>query len=105
MIHGVGLRSLQNPIDTTTVQGRFLFNIFATLAEFERDLMKERTQAGLAAAQARDRMDGRTKGLSAAAPCYASPFIAKRRLAEVSPSEFPQQSPRTDQSPFEPVFP
>jgi len=41
----------------------------------------------------------------AAAPYYTAPFIAELRLAEVSPSEFPQQSPRTDQSPFEPVSP
>jgi DNA invertase Pin-like site-specific DNA recombinase len=62
---GVGLKSLQDPIDTTTAQGRFIFNIFATLAEFERDLIKERTQAGLTAARARGRMGGRPKGLSA----------------------------------------
>jgi DNA invertase Pin-like site-specific DNA recombinase len=65
MEKGVGLKSLQDPIDTTTAQGRLIFNIFASLAEFERDLIKERTQAGLAAARARGRMGGRPKGLSA----------------------------------------
>ncbi|WP_262697183.1 recombinase family protein [Fibrisoma montanum] len=40
-------------IDTTTTQGRLVFNLFASLAEFERDLIRERTKAGLAAARAR----------------------------------------------------
>ena len=67
MAKGVGLKSLQDPIDTTTAQGRLVFNIFASLAEFERDLIRERTQAGLHAARARGRLGGRPKGLSAAA--------------------------------------
>jgi DNA invertase Pin-like site-specific DNA recombinase len=49
----VGLKSLGDPIDTTTSQGRLTFNIFASLAEFERDLIRERTNAGLTAARAR----------------------------------------------------
>ncbi|ESQ09869.1 MAG: resolvase [Thiohalocapsa sp. PB-PSB1] len=49
MERGVGLRSLNDPIDTTTPQGRLAFNLFASLAEFERDLIRERTQAGLTA--------------------------------------------------------
>jgi DNA invertase Pin-like site-specific DNA recombinase len=64
---GVGLKSLHDPIDTTTAQGRFIFNVFASLAEFERDLIRERTQAGLQAARARGRTGGRPKGLSAEA--------------------------------------
>lgn len=60
----VGLKSLQDPIDTTNAQGRLIFNIFASLAEFERDLIIERTQAGLNAARARGRMGGRPKGIS-----------------------------------------
>jgi DNA invertase Pin-like site-specific DNA recombinase len=67
MEKGVGLKSLHDPIDTTTAQGRLIFNIFASLAEFERDLIRERTNAGLQAARARGRMGGRPKGLSAAA--------------------------------------
>ena len=67
MEKGVGLKSLQDPIDTTSSQGRLVFNIFASLAEFERDLIIERTQAGLSAARARGRKGGRPKGLSAAA--------------------------------------
>ena len=60
---GVGLQSLNDPIDTTTSQGRLVFNLFACLAEFERDLLMERTQAGLKAARARGRKGGRPKGI------------------------------------------
>ena len=63
----IGLKSLNDPIDTTYSQGRLVFNIFASLAEFERDLISERTQAGLKAARARGRLGGRPKGLSKAA--------------------------------------
>jgi DNA invertase Pin-like site-specific DNA recombinase len=60
---GIGLRSLNDPIDTTTAQGRLIFNIFASLAEFEREIIRERTNAGLAAARARGRVGGRKPGL------------------------------------------
>jgi DNA invertase Pin-like site-specific DNA recombinase len=56
---GVGFRSLQEQVDTTTPGGKLVFHIFAALAEFERDLIQERTSAGLAAARARGRMGGR----------------------------------------------
>jgi DNA invertase Pin-like site-specific DNA recombinase len=68
---GVGLQSLQDPVDTTTPHGRLTFNIFASLAEFERDLIRERTQAGLAAARARGRNGGRPKGISTQAETTA----------------------------------
>jgi DNA invertase Pin-like site-specific DNA recombinase len=55
----VGFQSLRESIDTTTSGGRLVFHIFAALAEFERDLIRERTQAGLAAARARGRKGGR----------------------------------------------
>ena len=67
----IGLVSLNDPIDTTTAQGRLIFNIFASLAEFERDLIRERTQAGLAAARARGRKGGRPRGLSKQAEATA----------------------------------
>ncbi|MBN1218751.1 MAG: recombinase family protein [Anaerolineae bacterium] len=60
---GVGFRSLQEAIDTTTSGGRLVFQIFGALAEFERNLIRERTQAGLAAARARGRKGGRPKAL------------------------------------------
>ncbi|MGE6824417.1 recombinase family protein [Pseudomonas soli] len=58
----IGLRVLTGKgaqIDTTTASGRMVFGIFATLAEFERDLIRERTMAGLASARARGRKGGR----------------------------------------------
>lgn len=56
---GVGFRSLQESIDTTTPGGRLVFHVFAAMAEFERDVIRERTNAGLAAARARGRKGGR----------------------------------------------
>ena len=56
---GVGFRSLQEVIDTTTPGGKLVFHVFAALAEFERDLIRERTTAGLAAARSRGRRGGR----------------------------------------------
>ncbi len=61
---GAGLKSLNDSIDTTTAHGKLIFHIFASLAEFERDIISERTKAGLAAARARGRKGGRPKGLS-----------------------------------------
>ena len=56
---GVGFRSLSESIDTTTANGKLFFSIMGALAEFERDLIRERTMAGLAAARARGRVGGR----------------------------------------------
>ncbi|RZK29707.1 MAG: recombinase family protein, partial [Hymenobacter sp.] len=61
---GVGLVSLTDAINTTSAQGRLVFNLFASLAEFERELIRERTHAGLASARARGRVGGRQRGLS-----------------------------------------
>lgn len=60
----VGFKSLQEAIDTTTPGGKLVFHIFCALAEFERDLIRERTQAGLSSARARGRKGGRPKALS-----------------------------------------
>lgn len=57
----VGFRSLTENIDTTTPSGKLIFHIFASMAEFERDLIRERTMAGLATARARGRKGGRPK--------------------------------------------
>ena len=62
-VRGVGFKSLQEQIDTTTSSGKLIFHIFASLAEFERDLIRERTNAGLTAARARGRNGGRPKGV------------------------------------------
>ena len=61
---GVGFRSLQEQVDTTTPGGKLVFHVFAALAEFERDLVRERTAAGLAAARARRRRGGRPSVLT-----------------------------------------
>jgi DNA invertase Pin-like site-specific DNA recombinase len=60
----VHFRSLQEQLDTSTSGGKLVFHFFVALAEFERDLIRERTMAGLAAARARGRQGGR-RGLSA----------------------------------------
>ncbi|HAU0151403.1 TPA: recombinase family protein [Legionella pneumophila] len=60
----VGLRSLQESIDTSSSSGKLIFHIFGALAEFERNLIRERTFAGLQAARARGRNGGRPKKLN-----------------------------------------
>lgn len=60
----IGLRSLQENIDTTTSGGKLIFHLFGALAEFERNLIRERTQAGLQAARARGRKGGRQQKLT-----------------------------------------
>jgi DNA invertase Pin-like site-specific DNA recombinase len=62
---GVAFRSLTEQIDTTTPQGELLFHIFGALAQFERALIQERVQAGLAAARRRDRRGGRPVAIDA----------------------------------------
>jgi len=61
---GVGFKSLQENIDTTTSGGKLVFHIFGSMAEFEREIIRERTLAGLASARSRGRKGGRPKALS-----------------------------------------
>ena len=78
---GVGLRVLAGQgaqIDTTTAAGRLVFGIFAALAEFERELIRERTLAGLKAARARGRKGGRKFALSKAQVRLAQAAMAHR---------------------------
>jgi DNA invertase Pin-like site-specific DNA recombinase len=63
---GVGLKSLTENVDTTSSGGKLVFHLFGALAEFERSLIRERTQAGLSAARARGRQGGRPKALDPA---------------------------------------
>lgn len=58
---GIGFKSLTESIDTTTSSGKLVFHVFGALAEFERDLIRERTKAGLQAARARGRVGGRPR--------------------------------------------
>ena len=79
----IGLVSLNDPIDTTTAQGRLMFNVFASLAEFERDVIYERTIAGIKSAKARGRLGGRPKGLSQTAKqkaCLAEALYKQNEL-------------------------
>ena len=64
--HGVELHSLTENIDTTTPSGKLTFHIFAALAEFERDVLRQRVNAGLKAARRRGRVGGRPKALDEA---------------------------------------
>lgn len=61
----IGFKSLHESIDTTSSSGKLIFHLFAALAEFERNLIRERTQAGLQAARARGRRGGRPQALDA----------------------------------------
>ena len=60
----IGFKSITENIDTTTSGGKLIFHIFGALAEFERDIIRERTKAGLIAARARGRVGGRPKALT-----------------------------------------
>ena len=93
-LRNIGLRSLTESLDTTTPQGRLVFHMFAALAEFERSLIRERTQAGLDAARRAGRTGGRPAKLndddvSVAMTMLANPDImvsdVARRLG-VSPA-------------------
>ena len=78
---GIGLRVLTGQgaqIDTTTPSGRLVFGIFASLAEFERELIRERTVAGLAAARARGRKGGRRFALTISQVRLAQAAMANR---------------------------
>ncbi len=84
---GVSFISLQDNIDTTTASGKLIFHIFASLAEFERSLISERTKAGLTAARARGRLGGRPKGLSEEAKKTAMAAETLYRTKQHSVSE------------------
>jgi DNA invertase Pin-like site-specific DNA recombinase len=85
---GIGLRSLQEQLDTTSSGGKLIFHLFAALAEFERDLIRERTKAGLAAARARGRKGGRPRGVDekkrkAALALKRDPQYSVREICEI----------------------
>jgi DNA invertase Pin-like site-specific DNA recombinase len=75
---GIGFKSLTENIDTTTSGGKLIIHIFGALAEFERNLIRERTQAGLTAARARGRKGGRPKALTAKQRNIAKELYEKR---------------------------
>lgn len=75
---GVAFRSLTESIDTTSPAGRLIFHVFGALAEFERELIRERTNAGLAAARARGRKGGRPKKMTPEKIAVAKEMYASR---------------------------
>jgi DNA invertase Pin-like site-specific DNA recombinase len=93
-LRGIGFRSLTEALDTTTAPGRLVFHMFGALAEFERSLIRERTQAGLAAARRAGRTGGRPPKLTeddleAARTLLANPDIGVTQIAHrlgVSPA-------------------
>jgi DNA invertase Pin-like site-specific DNA recombinase len=78
--HGVALQSLKEAIDTTTPTGKLTFHLFGALAQFERDLIRERTQAGLEAARARGRNGGRRKALDPDKRALALDLYRKKEM-------------------------
>src|ERR687896_586764 len=81
---GIGFKSLTENIDTSTSGGKLIFHIFGVLAEFERNLIRERTSAGLAAARARGRIGGRPKALTPEQRRIAQDLYEKRHsIAEI----------------------
>ena len=74
---GVGFRSITEAIDTTTPGGRLVFHLFGALGQFERDLIRERTRAGLAAAAARGRKGGRKRVIDAEKLARARSLVAR----------------------------
>jgi DNA invertase Pin-like site-specific DNA recombinase len=82
---GVQLVSLTEGIDTTTSTGRLVFHIFGSIAEFERNLIIERTNAGLAAARARGKFGGRRRALDADKLETVNKMIAEAREQNADP--------------------
>ncbi len=82
----VGFRSLHENIDTTTPGGKLVFHLFGALAEFERDLIRQRTLAGLAAARARGRAGGRPPSMTPTKIALARQLYAGQQhsLAEIA---------------------
>jgi DNA invertase Pin-like site-specific DNA recombinase len=81
---GIGFKSLTENIDTTTSGGKLIFHIFGALAEFERNLIRERTQAGLSAARARGKRGERPKALTGRQVGIAHDLYEKRHpIAEI----------------------
>jgi DNA invertase Pin-like site-specific DNA recombinase len=77
---GIGFVSLTDSIDTTTASGRFFFNVMASLAQMERELMVERTQAGLTAAREQGRIGGRKRIMTDSKIASAKRLLADGRL-------------------------
>lgn len=78
---GVGLRSLHENLDTSSSSGKLVFHVFGALAEFERDIIRERSKAGLEAARARGRVGGRRFSLTEEQTKQLRALYARRELS------------------------
>ena len=78
-MRGIAFKSLQDEIDTTTSMGKFFFHLMGAVAELERDIIRERTRAGLAAARARGRVGGRRPKLTAKQVAMGQALYATRQ--------------------------
>jgi DNA invertase Pin-like site-specific DNA recombinase len=100
---GVGFRSLQEQVDTTTPAASWCFHVFAALAEFERDLIRERTSAGLAAARARGRHGGRPSVMTAPQASGGAGDVRVRAVHGCGDCQDPWGQPRLDLPPPRPL--
>jgi DNA invertase Pin-like site-specific DNA recombinase len=91
----IGLKSLTEAIDTTTVSGRFMFNVLGALGQMEVELLKERTKAGLQAARARGRVGGRPKSLDPVKLTVVKTLLGEGTLTMAEIAEHVQVAPST----------
>lgn len=92
---GVGLKSLTESLDTSTSGGKLIFAVFGAIAEFERNLIRERTTAGLIAARARGRKGGRPRSLSEKDVAAARALLADEDITVAEIAERLGTSPAT----------
>lgn len=91
----IGLLSLTEQIDTSTPQGRLFFNFFGVIGQFERDLIAERTRAGLEAARAKGRRGGRKPALNGADVARARELLANGKMKQAEVARVMRVSPAT----------
>lgn len=91
----IGLKSITEGFDTTTVSGRFMFTILGALGQMEVELLRERTHAGLRAARARGRVGGRPKSLDATKLVVVKTLISDGSLTMAEIAEHVQVAPST----------
>jgi len=92
---GIGFKSLNEQIDTTSAGGKLVFHIFASLAQYEKSLIKSRTMAGLEAARARGRIGGRPKALNDDKLAVAKTLLANSDMTVAAVAKQIEVSPAT----------